>query len=434
MDDDTPTTQLPIEQTIRQTLDRRRAQSTLRNLLVSPAGSVDFSSNDFLSLSTSPALRTAYLKELSNTTCKLGSGGSRLLDGNSAYAEDLEKNIAAFHRAPSGLLFNSGFDANAGFFSCMPQPGDVIVHDEFIHASVHEGMRLSRAAKCVPFLHNSVDDLKRVLEECTENDGLVGDGRRNVFVAVEAIYSMDGDLLPLKAIVEVVEELLPRKNGYIVVDEAHSTGVIGPYGRGLVCELGLEDKVFARLHTFGKALSSNGAIVLCSPVVRHYLLNYARPLIYTTFMSYPSLAGIRASYSLLQQGGTEPLALHLKWLIQATFDMLQDLAAKYNFSDDPAALIRVPAECPQSPIFAVISPHPRSLAKYCQDGGFVVRAVVPPTVPHGHSRIRVCLHSGNTFDEVRKLIDRIDEWVRVQTEGGDFTGDILPVALEKARL
>jgi 8-amino-7-oxononanoate synthase len=258
MDDNTSPAQLPIEQSLRHILDRRRTQSTLRNLLITPANSIDFSSNDFLSLSSSPALRAAYLSELSSSTCKLGSGGSRLLDGNSVYAEDLENEIAGYHRATSGLLFNSGFDANAGFFSCMPQPGDVIIHDEFIHASVHEGMRLSRAAKCLPFQHNSVDDLKRLLEECKENDGLVRDGQRNVFVALEAVYSMDGDLLPLKAIVDVVEQSLPKKNGYIVVDEAHSTGVIGPYGRGLVCELGLEDKVFARLHTFGKALASNG--------------------------------------------------------------------------------------------------------------------------------------------------------------------------------
>jgi len=114
--------------------------------------------------------------------------------------------------------------------------------------------------------------------------------------------------------------------------------------------------------------------------------------------------------------------------------MLQELAAKHGFSNNSTALLRVPVECPQTPIFAVISPHPRSLAKYCQSGGFVVRAVVPPTVPLGSSRVRVCLHAGNTFEEVRQLVDRMDEWVRLQLEGGDYASDPLGIALEKARL
>ncbi|KAI4630632.1 hypothetical protein J4E80_001570 [Alternaria sp. BMP 0032] len=111
---------------------------------------------------------------------------------------------------------------------------------------------------------------------------------------------MDGDVCPLKEMVEVVEEVLGPERGYIVMDEAHSTGVLGPEGRGLVCELGLEKRIFARLHTFGKAVAANGAILLGSDTLRHYLINYARPLIYTTFLSYPSLALIRSSYRLLQ--------------------------------------------------------------------------------------------------------------------------------------
>lgn len=300
--------QLPIEKSLRQLLDRRRAQSTLRKLTTSPAQAVDFSSNDFLSLSTSSILHAAFLRELGNSKLGLGSGGSRLLDGNSSYAEDLERDIAAFHRAPAGLLFNSGFDANSGFFACVPQPNDIVIYDEYIHASVHDGMRLSRTRQRLSFAHNSVADLKSLLEECKRNNGQIEGGQSHVFVAVEAIYSMDGDLAPLKAIVELVETVLPRKNGYVIVDEAHSTGVIGQYGRGLVCELGLEDKVFARLHTFGKSLACNGAILLCSPLLRQYLINYARPLIYTTFLSYPALAAIRVSYTFFQQGSTEPVS------------------------------------------------------------------------------------------------------------------------------
>jgi len=248
-------------ETFRNVLDRRRADSALRTLTISPPTSTDFSSNDFLSLSTSSSLRSAFLQELANQPYfTLGSGGSRLLDGNSTYAEQLERDIAAFHRAPAGLLFNSGFDANSGFFSCIPQPGDVIIYDQYIHASVHEGMRLSRAGARVPFAHNSIHDFQRLLRDQIHKDPLIQFGTRNVFVAIESVYSMDGDLAPIAEFVECVERLLPMGNGHVIVDEAHSTGVFGPMGSGIVCSLRLEDKIFARLHTFGKALSCGGGL------------------------------------------------------------------------------------------------------------------------------------------------------------------------------
>jgi 8-amino-7-oxononanoate synthase len=254
--------QRSLDRRLRELLDARRSNSTLRNLTLPRAGQVDFSSNDFLSLSTSPQLKALYLEELQRGDLPQGSGGSRLLDGNSTYAEDLERDIAQFHGAQAGLLFNSGFDANAGFFACVPQPGDVIVHDELVHASVHDGMRLSRAARTVSFLHNSVDDLRNVLQTIVEEQGISSPKKKNIIVAVESIYSMDGDVAPLKSIVDLVEEIVGTQHGYVVVDEAHSTGVLGPQGRGLVCELGLEHRIFARLHTFGKALASNGGKLL----------------------------------------------------------------------------------------------------------------------------------------------------------------------------
>jgi 7-keto-8-aminopelargonate synthetase-like enzyme len=244
----------PLERRLLDLLNRRVSNSTLRKLTLPQKGQVDFSSNDFLSLSTSEQLKAAFLEELQRTGLPQGSGGSRLLDGNSEYAEALEREIARFHGAEAGLLFNSGFDANAGFFACVPQAGDVIVYDELVHASVHDGMRLSRAAKTIPFKHNSVNDLTAVLQGLAAED----EGERNTFVAVESIYSMDGDVAPLKEIVAAVEGVVGVERSYVVVDEAHSTGVLGPQGRGLVCDLGLEHRIFARLHTFGKALASNG--------------------------------------------------------------------------------------------------------------------------------------------------------------------------------
>ncbi|KAH9868152.1 hypothetical protein J1614_007224 [Plenodomus biglobosus] len=382
-------------------LDRRRKNSTLRNLTLPKARQIDFSSNDFLSLSTSPQLKSLYLEECQKANLPLGSGGSRLLDGNSVYAEQLERDIARFHGAEAGLLFNSGFDANAGFFACVPQPGDVIVYDELVHASVHDGMRLSRARETVAFAHNSVSDLRQVLLNVAKKH------QSNVFVAVESIYSMDGDVSPLTAIVDVVENIVGRDRGYIVVDEAHSTGVLGSQGSGLVCELGLEARIFARLHTFGKALAGNGAIILGSNTLRHYLINYARPLIYTTFLPYPSLSLIRSSYTLLQSGGSIALQTHLHRLTATLYTQLNHLQ---SISPTAQSLLEIPSACPKSPIFSVQLERPRLLAAFLQNRGMMVRAVVPPTVPLGTARVRICLHAGNTVLEVEQLVGALREW------------------------
>ncbi|PSN61823.1 PLP-dependent transferase [Corynespora cassiicola Philippines] len=399
-----PPSPSPLESKLNTHLTRRAATSTLRTLTL-PTQTTDFSSNDFLTLSRSPLLKSAFLGELSASGLPLGSGGSRLLDGNSRYAEALEEEISSFHGAEAGLLFNSGFDANAGFFACVPQGGDVVVFDELVHASVHDGMRLSRAAGRVPFRHNDVGDLRAVLGRLVREVEGLREGKCHVIVAVEAVYSMDGDVVPLKEVVEAVEELLPDGRGYVVIDEAHSTGVLGPQGRGLVCELGLEKRVFARLHTFGKALACNGAIILGSPLLRHYLINYARPLIYTTFMSYPALAAIKASYSLLKSGKTVPLAAHLHSLIETLFLELQSIQC-------PAfrKLLTVPVSRPESPIFSIQLEEPKVLAKFLQGRGMMVRAVVPPTVPEGTSRVRVCLHAGNTESDIRKLVEALGDW------------------------
>jgi 7-keto-8-aminopelargonate synthetase-like enzyme len=256
---DFPAPSTNLERQLLAKLESRKSNSIFRQLVAAPKGSIDFSSNDFLSLSTSPQLRTAFLAELArHQNFPLGSGGSRLLDGNSDYADRLEREVARFHNASAGLLWTSGFDANSGLFACIPQPGDVILHDELIHASVHDGMRLSRAGKKIPFKHNCVDDLARILEALLLEYPALSSGSANIFVAVESVYSMDGDIAPLQEIQKAVSARLPRGNGHIIIDEAHGTGVLGPSGAGLVCELGLEDKIFARLHTFGKSLACTG--------------------------------------------------------------------------------------------------------------------------------------------------------------------------------
>jgi 8-amino-7-oxononanoate synthase len=235
-------------------LDSRESR-LIRRRLPEPTGTlIDFTSNDYLSLSHSPILRSLFLSKLASAPSVLGAGGSRLLVHGDAHTA-LEARLARFFRAPAALLFNSGFDANVSLFTCLPQPGDVVVYDEFIHASVHDGLRASRATACCAFTHNDMFALRRALEHVKRSKT---NETSSVFIAVESVYSMEGTVAPLKKIVEMAEEFFPKGNGYVIVDEAHATGVYGPQGRGIVAMLGLEERVLVRLSTFGKALACTG--------------------------------------------------------------------------------------------------------------------------------------------------------------------------------
>ena len=241
-----------------------RDQRSIRRRLPDPdplSPLIDFNSNDYLSLSKSSILRDHFLQKLSDAPDVLGSGGSRLLVNGRAH-DALEARLCKFFNAETALLFNSGFDANVGFFSCIPQTGDVVVYDEYIHASVHDGVRASRARDAqFSFSHNSLRDLRKILVGLNQARYGLRHGQNSLFLAVESLYSMDGTFAPLREIAELLDEIFPLKNAYLVVDEAHSTGIYGPQGRGRVALLGLEDRVLARLHTFGKALAATGGML-----------------------------------------------------------------------------------------------------------------------------------------------------------------------------
>ncbi|OAX34596.1 PLP-dependent transferase [Rhizopogon vinicolor AM-OR11-026] len=299
-------------------LSSREKRHIRRRLPVSTSAvhpSTDFTSNDYLSLATSLTLRAAFQSALSAAPQILGSGGSRLLVPTPLHAA-LENRLEIFFGAEKALLFNSGFDANVAFFSAIPQPGDVVLYDEHIHASVHDGMATSRIdpSSRIKFPHNSVAALKRSLRKLLHEQDDLRDGKASAFVAVESLYSMDGTFAPLHEIVQCVEEMLPRGNGYVIVDEAHATGIYGPQGRGMVAALGLEGRVLARLHTFGKALAGSGAAILTTELIRDYLLNYARPLIYTTALTYANVIGVGCAFDTLENGSAEVIYQDISWI------------------------------------------------------------------------------------------------------------------------
>lgn len=201
----------------------------------------------------------AFMDELAKKpNFVLGSSGSRLMDGNNSYVEELEQEVAEFHGAKTGLFFDSGFDANTAIFSVIPQPGDVIVFDELVHGSIHEGMRTSRATARRPFRHNNVQSFREVLTDFHKTLPSIYSGTSTVLVSIESVYSMDGDVAPVEDLLQAAKDILPLGNFRFFIDEAHSTGLMGPRGKGLVCALKLEDSFAIRLHPFSKALGSHG--------------------------------------------------------------------------------------------------------------------------------------------------------------------------------
>lgn len=363
------------EDFIEKKLNERLQHGNFR-VLKTVSGLVDFCSNDYLGFARSEKLKALVQQELQKYPQYLnGSGGSRLLTGNTAFTEDLEQQIAGFHQAEAGLIFNSGYDANLGLFSSLPQKGDTIITDELIHTCIIDGARLSYANR-FSFKHNNLDDLEKKLKNA----------KGICYVAVESVYSMDGDLAPLKEIIQ----LTVKYNAHLIVDEAHATGV---FGKGLVQLSNLEKQVFVRTVTFGKALGSHGAIVLGSDNLRNYLINFARSFIYTTAPAFHQLLTTKMAYQLL--GNSIAVQQHLFKLIAIFKNNMQKKHTKILIESNSAIqsiLIPGNAEAKQK-------------AEFLQQNGFDVRAILSPTVAAGMERLRVCLHSYNTEAEIIKLVN-----------------------------
>ena len=362
-------------------LAQRKEQGTFRALRT-VQGRVDFTSNDYLGFARSEELKKRISEaEKQFSEMGVGSTGSRLLTGNSELAEQVERQVADFHNAETALLFNSGYDANVGLYSSLGRIAKYIVYDELIHASVHDGMRLSRA-ELKSFKHNDAESLRSVLSEL---DGAT-------IVAVESVYSMDGDLAPLRELAVVCKEF----DAALIVDEAHAVGLFGE-GRGRVSELGLEELVYARLVTFSKALGCHGAAVLCNDNLRQFLVNHARSLIFSTFTSNHSLLAVKCVYDMLSVHNYSKLNISL-------------LIKLFNQSIKEVSDVRVIGG--ESPILGVIiagNTEVRAVAAAMQNDGFDVRPIVSPTVPKGTERIRICLHEFNTEDEVKGLIKSLQK-------------------------
>ena len=338
---------------------------------------IDFCSNDYLGLARQQEIYDAVQREIDYASFRLnGSTGSRLIRGNSRLAEELEVFLADFHHAEAALIFNSGYDANLGFFSSVPQRGDTILYDRLIHASIHDGIRLSHA-KSFAFNHNDIEDAKRLLKQSSGQ----------IYIVVESLYSMDGDFAPLNDFAQLCAET----GALMVVDEAHANGIYGPTGCGLVHEEHVLAQCIARIYTFGKSIGAHGAVVVGSNMLRSYLINFARSFIYSTALPTNELLTIKCAY---QFAVSNPEAK------QRLFNNI-DYFRKHA-SENPE-LKFLPASGPIQGLLFEENERVKKAAEFIQQAGFDIRAILSPTVPEGTERLRICLHSFNSPEEIKNL-------------------------------
>src|ERR1019366_7521446 len=353
-------------------LGERKLSNAFRSLIVND-DKTDFCSNDYLGIVKNKLIEKSIQENLSH-----GSTGSRLLSGNYKLIEETENCIANFHEAAAGLIFNSGYDANTGLLSCVPQKGDVIIYDQLSHASIRDGIRLSFATSFF-FLHNDINDLEKKLSAAIHL-------HQNIFVVTESVFSMDGDMAPLIEISKLCE----KYNAGLIIDEAHATGIIGEKGEGLVQHLQLQKKCFARIHTFGKACGCHGAVVLGSAQLKNYLINFSRQFIYSTSLPPSATAAIAASYNIFP-------------LLHEERDHLNNLIALFKKKKIKYSLVNS-----DTPIQVVIIPGNEEVKKVAfslQENKLDVRAILYPTVPKGKERLRIVFHSFNTIEETEQLIE-----------------------------
>lgn len=377
-----------------QQLENRKHDNAFRTLSDCSDG-VDFVSNDYLGFSRSETIFQQthdFLK--TRNIIQNGATGSRLLSGNHIIYQETEKFIANFHQAESALLFNSGYDANVGFISSICRRGDIILFDELSHASIRDGIMMSNA-KAVKFKHNDNRDLKRLLtlfRADTNYNLAIDGGTQQIYIVTESVFSMDGDMPNLTEMLEITTEY----GCHIVVDEAHALGVVGVLGRGLIDDLQLQDQIFARIYTFGKGLGCHGAAILGSKNLTDYLINFSRSFIYTTGLSPHAVASILIAYQHIESNNCAVAALKENII---------------HFNQEKSMLSLKPLFIrSKSAIQCAIVPgnqKVKSVADQLQRQGFNIKAVLSPTVAIGQERLRFCLHSYNTKDEISKVLNAL---------------------------
>jgi len=379
---------------IRQELEVLSKRSELRTLDL--PGGINLCSNDYLGLAGHLRLKLALIDAVARAE-RVGGTGSRLLSGNHRVWEKLEAEFADFAGTSAALYFGSGYAANVGLLSAILKPGDTVFSDSLNHASLIDGIRLSRANRYI-YPHGDVDALERGLREMRAASGAK-------VIVTESVFSMEGDIAPLDKLVQLARDY----GAELMVDEAHATGVWGPQGRGIVAERGYESQVLAVVHTCGKALASAGGFVCSSRDLKDYLLNRSRTFIYSTALP-PYFAGqIHEALELARRANSER-------------DRLSTVAGALRESFAATKI-----DCGRSmtqivPIVLGSNEAALHVAARLEESGFAVRAIRPPTVPEGTARLRLSLTSAISLEEIRRLVGVVVKEVRYLKQPQSTTG------------
>lgn len=353
-----------------------------RYLLFQGKRMLNLSSNDYLGLAADAGFRAGFWNNISSEDLLPSSSSSRLLTGNHPAFDELETALARSYRTEAAMVFNSGYDANTGILPAIAGPDDLILADKLVHASLIDGMRLSRA-HWFRFKHNNLAHLERILQKSVS-------GHRHIIIVTESLFSMDGDEAPLQELVRL-KKLYP--NLLLYVDEAHAFGLRGPSGLGCCEELGCIQDIDFLVGTFGKAAASAGAFVVCRRIARDFLINQVRPFIFTTAL--PPVIAAWSRYVLQHLPDMGERRTRLALLSQRLHQALQ------------AAKIKSPSTSHIIPLLVGDSHKAVLLAEEMQRHGFYIRAIRPPTVPEGTSRLRFSLRADLTDDELNALIELI---------------------------
>jgi 8-amino-7-oxononanoate synthase len=375
-----------LPENLNQKLEARKQNNALRKL-PSFNNLVDFSSNDYIGFSKSETIfKLAHHYLIENEIIQNGATGSRLISGNHSLYQIAESFIAEFHDLETALIFNSGYDANVGFFSAVPQRNDVILYDELSHASIRDGISMSNA-KSYKFNHNDFEDLERLIKKFPAV---------NIYIVTETVFSMDGDSPNLEELVLLSE----KYNCYLVVDEAHTLGVFGDKGEGLIQDLQLHNRIFARIMTFGKGLGCHGAAILGNSTLKEYLVNFARSFIYTTGLSPHSVSTILTAYQQLENE-------------KETINKLRQNIIFFNQQKNLLGLKPIFVRSKSSIQSAIIpgNENAKLIAQELQDKGFDIKAILSPTVPEGQERLRFCIHSYNSEEEISAVLELLRNFV-----------------------
>lgn len=359
------------------TLEGLKRKARLRSL--APRLGLDFTSNDFLGLANSPRLKAA-IRTAMERGVPVGAAGSRLLRGNHPEHEALETEAAAFFGAERALYLGSGYMANVALFSTLPRRDDLILHDALIHASAHEGIAASKAAS-VSITHNVASAFDVAIRNWRKNGG-----KGRPWIAVESLYSMDGDRAPLSELAAIAES----HDGFLVIDEAHATGVLGADGRGLASDLEGRENIVV-LHTCGKALGVSGALLAAPKILADYLVNRARAFIYSTAPSPLMTAGVREALRIVQDEPERREAL--RDLVAFTGE---ELAQRFGI---------MPSGSHIQPIIIGSNARALQIAEALQAQDFDIRAIRPPTVPESTARLRVSITLNVSQQQIYDMLE-----------------------------